>query len=145
MTDAKAFLRQIEVFDTHINNKLEEVAHLKDLATKITSSMKPDAGSGSGNSGHDKIGDAVAKIVDLEREINKDIDAYIERKRKVSEIIKRVKDPDQLQVLYKRYIQYEHWEEIACEMHMTYRNVCYIHGRALQAVTELLKDGADNG
>jgi DNA-directed RNA polymerase specialized sigma24 family protein len=59
-------------------------------------------------------------------------------------VIESVKDPDQMAVLQKRYLLYESWEQIALEMHCTYRNVCYIHGRALQAVTELMK-GKEHG
>jgi DNA-directed RNA polymerase specialized sigma subunit len=137
MTDAKTYLHQVRLYDTHINNKLEEMQRLKDLAKRITTSLKPDMVSSSGN--HDKIGDAVAKIVDLEAEIDKAIDAYVDKKREVSGVIEKVKDADQLNVLYKRYIFFENLEQIAFEMGYSYRNICYIHGRALQAVTELLK------
>lgn len=137
MTDAKTYLHQVKLYDIHINNKLEEMQRLKDLAKRITTSLKPDMVSSSGN--HDKIGDAVAKIVDLEAEIDKAIDAYVDKKREVSGVIEKVKDADQLNVLYKRYIFFENLEQIAFEMGYSYRNICYIHGRALQAVTELLK------
>ena len=142
MTDAKSYLLQAKLYDTHINNKLEELARLKDLSLRVTSSLKPDVVSTSGN--HDKIGDAVAKIVDLETEINQAIDAYVDKKREISRLIEQVQDPDQLTVLHKRYIQYEHWEQIACEMGFTYRNICYIHGRALQAVTKLMKGESES-
>lgn len=142
MVDAKSYLRQVKLFDTHINHKLEEMQRLKDLSLRVTSSLKPDVVSTSGN--QDKIGDAVAKIVDLEREINDAIDVYVDKKREISSLIEKVEDPDQLAVLYKRYIQYEHWEQIACEMGFTYRNICYIHGRALQAVTKLMKGESES-
>ena len=134
---AKEFLQQIKLCDTHINNKLEELAHLKALAVKITTSMKADVVSGSRS--QDKTGDAVAKIIDLEREINQAIDVYVDKKKEVSAVIEQIEDPKQADVLYKRYFLNEGWEQIACEMGYTYRNVCIIHGRALQTVTELLK------
>lgn len=136
MTDAKTYLRQVKLLDIHINNKLEELQRLKDLSFKITSSLKPDVVGGSRNL--DKIGDAVAKIVDMEAEINNAIDSYVDKKREITNIIEKVSDPDQLALLYKRYIHYETFEKIACELHMTYRNACYIHGKALQAVEHLL-------
>lgn len=138
------YLAQVELFDVQINNKLEELSHLKSMVLKVTSAWKQDVTSG-GSGNQDKLGDAVAKIIDLEAEINKAIDDYIDKTREVSAVIQKVRDPDQLAVLHKRYFLYHTWEQIACEMNMTYRNVCYIHGKALLAVEGLLKGGADNG
>ena len=136
MCDAKTFLQQVKLYDTHINTKLEEMARLKALTTKITATLKQDVVSGGGN--QDKLGDAVAKIVDLEREINTIIDTYVDLKRKVEVVVDKVTDPDQAAILYKRYFLYEQWEQIALEMNMTFRNVCYIHGKALQEVTRVM-------
>lgn len=134
---AKDFLKQVRLCDIHINNKLEEKARLQALALKITSSWSSEHVSGSGN--QDKMGDAIAKITDLDREIDMEIDSFINKKRTVKAVIGKVDNPDQLDILYKRYIQYESFEQIANELNMSYRNVCYIHGKALQSVIELMK------
>lgn len=140
--EAQEYLLQVQKLDSSIDSRLEQVAHLKAMTTKITTTLKQDVVSGSGN--QDKIGDAIAKIIDLENEINRDIDAYVDKKREICRVIESVKDPDQMVVLQKRYLLYEPWEQIALEMHCTYRNVCYIHGRALQTVAELMK-GKEHG
>lgn len=137
MTDAKAYLKRIKLYDTHINNKTEEVERLEAMATKITQTLRDDAGGGSRS--QDKIGDAVARIIDLKREINRDIDGFVDMKREIKVIVDKVDDANQLSVIYKRYFLYETFEQIACEMNMTFRNVCYIHGKALEAVEILLK------
>lgn len=142
LNEAKVYLEQVKMCDTHINNKLEELAHLKDMVLKVTATWKQDSTSG-GTGNQDKLGNAVAKIVDLENEINKAVDEYVDKRSQIAATIDRLEDPDHVAVLYKRYFRYETWEEIACEMHCTYRNVCYIHGKALQAVEELLKGGED--
>ncbi len=136
--DAKAFLQQVELFDNYINNKLEELDRLKALTLKITTSLKQDVVSSSGS--QDKLGDAVAKIVDLEAEINEAVDTFIEKKRAVSGIIEKVNNPDQANVLSKRYLLYERWEQIAMEMNFTYRHTTRIHGEALQTVRRLLSE-----
>lgn len=135
---AQEFLRQVRLYDIHINNKLEEKARLKALALKITSSWGGEHVSGSGN--QDKLGDAVAKIVDMEKEIDRAVDAFIEKKNEVNAVLQKIQNPDQLDLLYKVYIQFETLEQVACEMNMTYRNACYIHGRALQTVEGLLSE-----
>ena len=142
MCDAKSYLRKIELLDAHINNRISDKQALECLATKITATISPVSVSGSGN--HDKIGDAVAKIVDLQEEINRKIDKFVNLKREVSELIEQIEDPDQVKVLHMRYFEYKPWEQIAIEMQYSYRNVCYIHGKALQAVQAVMEGGANN-
>ena len=139
MTDAKAYLQQVKLYDTHINNKLEELSRLKALSTQITSTIKDVPAFGGGS--QDKLGDIVAKIVDLENEINEAVDAYIDKQREIGRLLERLEDADQVAVLHKRYFEYMPWEQIALEMHMTYRNVCYIHGRALQEMERMVQHG----
>lgn len=143
MCDAKAYLRRIELLDAHINNRLDDLHTLRTLVTKITATVSPVAVSGSGN--QDKLGDAVAKIVDLQDEINRKIDSYVDLKREVSALLEKIDVPDYVKVLHKRYFEYKPWEQIACEMNFSYRNVCYIHGKALQALEALLEGEKDDG
>lgn len=143
MCDAKAYLRKIELLDAHINNKLNDLFTLRTMVTKITATISPVVASGTGN--QDKLGDAIAKIVDLQNEINQQIDKFVDAKREVSAVLEKLQDPDHVRVLHKRYVEYKPWEQIACEMNFTYRNVCYIHGKALQAVEALLEDGKEQG
>ena len=136
------YLLQVKLCDAHINNKLEELAQLRTLSTKITSTLKPDAVSGGGDG--DKVGDAVSRIVYMQNEINAAIDDYIDKKNDVKRVIEKVTNPDQLNVLLKCYILHESLEQIACEMGYSYRNICYIHGRALQSVAAVM-EGEKNG
>lgn len=135
--EAKEYLQQVKLCDVHINNRLEELAKLKILATKITSTLSCEPGVGYGN--QDKLGDAVSKIVDMERDIDEAVDSFVDKKNEVRKLLEKVKNPDQLDVLCKVYFQYKTLEQAACEMGYSYRNVCYIHGKALQEVERLLK------
>ena len=134
------YLLQVKLCDAHINNKLEELAQLKALATKVTSTLKQDAVSGGGFG--DKVGDVVSRIIDMQNEINAAIDEYVDKKKEVKRIIEKVTNPDQLNVLLKCYILHESLEQIACEMGYSYRNICYIHGRALQSVAAVMEEEA---
>lgn len=139
MNDAKVFLSKIKLLDTKINIKLDELKQLEDMTLKVTPAMEGEVVSGSHN--QDRLGDAVAKIVDLKREINDCVDKFVELKRFFLDIIDQLNDMNQIEVLQKRYFQYKTFEQIACEMGYSYRNVCIIHGRALQAVERLLQKG----
>ena len=140
--DVKAYLGQIKLYDTRINMKLDELTALKESLLRITPTLKDDVVSSSGS--QDKLGDAVAKMLDLREEINADIDRFVDAKKAIGVVIDKMNDADQLQVIHRRYVLYESFEQIACEMCMTYRNVCYIHGKALQTVSEILKGDAND-
>lgn len=137
MNNAKEFLMQIKLCEIHITNKLEDLDKLKSMIFKITTTLKQDVVSSSGS--QDKLGDAIAKIVDLEEEINQAIDEFIDKKREISSIIDKVTNAEQLQVLHKRYLEHKQWENIAVEMNIALRTVYNIHGSALQAVERIMK------
>lgn len=136
IVDAKAYLKQVELCDTRINNKLDELSVLKSIALKVTPSLSHAPAHSSG--GQDKVGDVIAKIIDLEADINRTVDELVDKKREISAVVDQIQNADQLSVIYKHYFQFETLEQIACDMHMSYRNVCYIHGRALQRVAQIL-------
>ena len=142
MIDAKRYLQQVKQCDMRIQIKMEDLEQLKAFTTKVTSTLSDVAVSGTKN--NDKMGDAIVRIIELQNEINCDIDKLVDLKKEVCAVIDKVSNEDQHTVLYKRYVQFKTFEKIACEMYMTYRNVCYIHGRALQAVERILKAEVDN-
>lgn len=136
MSEAKEYLRKIRWYDVLIDSKLEELTMLECMATKITPTMNDIGGSGGG--AKDRIGDAAAKIVDLREAINNDIDNSVKLKREASDLLTRVKNPDYYKILHKRYFGYKTFEQIAIETGYSYRNVLYIHGRALQAFQRVM-------
>lgn len=142
MTDAKRYLQQIRLYDSHINAKLEELSHLKAMVTKITPTLKQDVVSGSGN--QDKLSAAVAKIVDLEAEIDREVDRYVDARNAVTGTIDKVTDARLHKVLSKRYVEFKTWEQIACDMGKSYQWVCKLHGTALQVVEKILKNSEEN-
>lgn len=142
MTDAKRYLQQIRLYDSCINAKLEERSRLKAMVTKITPTMKQDAVSGGGN--QDKMAETVAKLIDLEAEIDRAVDRYVDARNAVTGTIDKVTDARLHKVLSKRYVEFKTWEQIACEMGKSYQWVCKLHGIALQAVEKILKNSEEN-
>lgn len=137
MTDAKAYLKRIRLYDSHINNKMEELERLKAMVTKITQTLREDAGGGSRS--QDKIGDAVSRIVDLQAELNAEIDRYIDSKAEICKALNKIQKQRYFDVLYKRYVLFKTWQQIADEMGYTdLRSVYRLHGRALLAFNRIL-------
>jgi DNA-directed RNA polymerase specialized sigma subunit len=136
--DAKTYLQKIRLYDVQIYNKLEELARLRAMSTKVTSTLSGDVVSGSRS--QDKLGNTVAKIMALEADVDRRVDALCDLKQTAMEIIDRLQNPNHIEVLHKRYFQYKSLEQISVDMGYSYRNVCYIHGKALQAMTALMNE-----
>lgn len=143
MTDVKAYLKRVKLYDTHINNKMEELDRLNAMVRKITQTLRDDAGGGSRS--QDKIGDAVARIVDLQKEINKEIDRFVDCRNEVCESLNVIQNQRYFDVLYKRYVLFKTWPQIAEDMDFKdERGVYKLHGRALQAFNKILfKNGKE--
>lgn len=135
--NAKECLNSIREYDVMIDSKLAEVDALYTMITRITPVLKTDVVV-SGGADQDKIGNALAKIIDLKDEINRDIDHFVDKKREVIALLMQINNPLYYQVLHKRYFLYQTFEQIALEMDYSYRGICYLHGRALQAFERLM-------
>ena len=80
------------------------------------------------------MGDTVAKIVEMQNEINRLIDLYADQKSYFSSIIDELQKPEQISVLYGHYYHGKSFQKLADELGYSRRNICYIHGDALQEV-----------
>ena len=139
MSEAKEYLEKIKWYDVLIDSKLEELTALNRIAKRITPVMNTTGGGVSGN--QDKLGDTIAKIIDLQTEINRDVDNFVDRKREASRLLKKLENPLHYQILHKRYVLYKTFEQIAADTNYSYRNVTHAHGRALQAFDKVLEEG----
>ena len=127
---AKEYLSQAYRLDQRIDSKIEQVASLNDLATKCTSTMTGMPRNPSGSTS--TMADTVCKIIDLQAEINRDIDALVELKREIIGAIKAVENPEYQTLLEKRYLNFEQWEDIAAEMCTGVKNIYRLHDKALK-------------
>ena len=80
----------------------------------------------------------MAKIIDLENEINKEIDQFIELKQEIMDTICKVEDVNCQLVLEKRYINGKSWG-ISRELGYSTSGVCRIHGQGLKEINRILK------
>ena len=129
---AKEYLGQAYRLDQRINSKLEQVLSLRGLTTKATATMSDMPGGGSRNVY--KMQDIIAKIVDLEDDINRDIDALVDLKREMVSVIKAVENPEYQTLLELRYLCFKTWEQIAVDMQYSTRNIYKLHDSAIAAV-----------
>lgn len=130
----KDFLNRIKTIDLLIDTKLEEITVLRNRLMNVTVSCDGERVQTSKKG--DKFADTIAKIVDLENEINADIDKLVEHKSLAKVLIDKL-DEDVLKViLYKRYFSGKTFNQIADEIGYTERWTCELHERALKKLNE---------
>ena len=78
--------------------------------------------------------DIIARIVDMQAEVNADIDRLVQLKQDIMQVIRSVKNPELQTLLELRYLCFKDWTEIARAMHCTESNVFKVYSKALQAV-----------
>ena len=148
---AKEYLNQIRLLDLKIRQKIEERDHLKAMAAGNSSpvlSKDKVQTSGSG----DKMARTVDRYVDLEMQIDKLIDQYVDMRDHIIDQIHAVGEAKYVELLYLKYvgqkgkderIHYLRLEEIACIMRKsnglpyTYEHIRSMHGEALKRFAEI--------
>lgn len=139
--NAKTYLGQIRKFDILISNKMDIVEDLRAQATSITAKM--DKVNVKTTARADRLEDTIVKIMDLESRILKDIEKITELKGEIVKVIDAVDNGDMINLLYKRYVHYEEWQQIADEMNYSIQHVLRLHGKALPKVQNIINQAND--
>lgn len=100
------------------------------IALKGISYDKPIV-TGGGRPGD--LSAAIAKLEYYAERVNRQWDAVIARREEAKALIAKVSDARYSEVLTRRYILCESWEQIACAMGYNYRWTTRLHGAALGA------------
>lgn len=130
----KDYLNQISRLNRMINNKLTEITQLRELSCSISAIRNEEKVKSS--SDPDKIGSTYAKIDEMERNLDKTIDEYADKKNLIIGQIDGIEDEDYYNILFSRYIEKKTFEVIATEMKYSWRQIIRLHGKALKAFEE---------
>ena len=125
----KTYLRKARELDTLVHTKLSEIDRLRELAECLSS---PKLGERVTSSNGNTSMQTVAKIVDLQAEVDKEIAVLVDLIAEIHTKIEQLENPTERAVLTERYINVKSWEEIAEIISYSERNTKYIHGRALK-------------
>lgn len=135
----KEYLGQISRLNRMINNKLTEIAQLKDMAASISA---PQSGERVQTTPKfDKIGTRYAKIDEMERKIDGMVDELVDKKEKIIQQIDSMEDENTYNILFARYIEKKTFEVIATEMKYSWRQVVRLHGTALKQFEKKYGEG----
>ena len=135
---AKAFLSQLQKIDRMIENTLAEVERWKQVASGL-GGIGADADKVKSSGKPDKMAEAVAKYVDLEKEINEHIDQLVDIRKDVVTVIEML-DIGEYDLLHKVYVQYLTLDEASYKMGKSYTWATTTHKRALANVQKILDE-----
>lgn len=128
--EKKAYLQRYRAADDEINDLLREKERIMSRLTRMTSCL---SGMPHGGGESDKMTDGVAKVIELDAEIDSKVDALCDFRATLQKQIGEIKREDYRRVLNLRYIQGLKWDSIADIMHydVDAKKVFTLHGRAL--------------
>lgn len=127
----KEYLQQIRKIDVEIQHSIAELDSLKALSTTISAMdySKPRVQGG----GYDDASfvRTMWKICDLEQEINRQIDTYVDLRHRIICEIQSIRNVVYSELLYKRYVEYKDYDVIANELGCTKHWVKHLHSKAI--------------
>ena len=139
---AKEYLSQIRKTDRLIDRLVDTAATMRSNLTAIKCELQPDRTQAAGPK--NALEETMAKIIDLEADINRRIDKLVDDKAEALCRIGNVPDRDQQNILIARYVEGRKWEKIAIKLHFSIAQTYRIHGAALLAFAkrnpDILKD-----
>ena len=130
--ETKAWLRSYRYLLKESERIEEELEYWRSKSERMTREMcVQPSGSGSG----DKVSDSVEKILEMEEKLSQKQADLIKRKIQIETAIDSLSNDTYQLILKLKYINGNTWETIAVKLNYNYRWTLYLHGRALQALS----------
>ena len=122
---AKEYLEQLIVLDKEIDRKQQRLVTLREIVVNTTPTYEEESVQHSRK--RNPLEDIMAKIVDLDREIDDDIDRLVDLKAEVWEQLDKLSDEKQKRILWQHYAERMSWTKIAENQGLTRRHIIRIH------------------
>lgn len=134
---AKEYLNRVRRQNYILKQTEKELNEIRaDILTLRASSLSEHV-SGSKNS------DTADKYIRLEsymEKVNAEWDKLIDMRNAAKDLIGAMPDPMHRAVLYARYINGQRWEDIAMDMHYSWKGIFKLHGQAMQVFDQMHGD-----
>lgn len=130
-TDPREILRRTLHIDDEIKALQEEQRQLEESLSTLQSFdyQKPIVKSSGGRGSVENV---AIQVADGKERIARKIGALIAAKDAARELIERLPEGAERNVLVQRYILLRSWEQTAVELGYSYRHVIRLHGEALR-------------
>lgn len=131
------YLENVRKYEYAVTKLLDRKTELRTLAEKVTAGEADGMPHAQGIS--DKVGNLSAKLVDLEADIDRAIDKYVDHKTTVCAQLAQLPTV-QYQVLYGYYIEYKTLSQIADEIFYTTTHTGRLKDKALETFKDMFGD-----
>ena len=129
--EKKAYLGRYRDNEREIRRAEEEILRWESLSRKTTTTM---GAAGGGSNGEDKLQAAVEKIVRWQNRLTLQLAERVRLREEIEAAIGTVEDERLRLLLRYRYIDGLTFERIAVELNYSWRQICNLHGKALNEV-----------
>ncbi|GKH46030.1 sigma factor-like helix-turn-helix DNA-binding protein [Anaerotruncus massiliensis (ex Togo et al. 2019)] len=129
--EKKAYLGRYRDNEREIRRTEEEILRWESLSRKTTTTM---GAAGGGSNGEDKLQAAVEKIVRWQNRLTLQLAERVRLREEIEAAIGTVEDERLRLLLRYRYIDGLTFERIAVELNYSWRQICNLHGKALNEV-----------
>lgn len=127
---AKEYLKQIELLDIKIRQKEEQLECLRDTAGGAAA-IRYDKDNIQVSAAGDILEKNVIRLVELEDKIFVEKVRLAAIKDTIIDQIQALEDKRYIDILYRRYVKYDKFEQIALDMSYDYVYLRALHGEAL--------------
>lgn len=134
---AKEYLEQLIIRDRAIIKKRQRLETLHSVAMNTTVNYGNEAVQHS--KAKNPLENIMAKIVDLDREIEDDVNSLVDLKAEVWERLDNLRNEPQKRVLWLHYAERLSWSKVANALNFSERYVYILHRRALSELDKILK------
>lgn len=125
------YLKQYRTNELETTRLQEELVRWDSKACKVTTGFNSTP---AGGAGADKIQLCVEKIVEIQNQLTAQVIAGADLRSNIGSAIDSVPDIRLRQLLRYRYIDGMTWERVAVTMNYSWKQVCRMHGNALNVL-----------
>lgn len=136
---AKEYLRSLKRLDVKIKNLQWELEELENKAIGISSVDYSGDNVQSSSRGDPAFVKMMPKIKVVKDELEKTIEDFVEKRHEMILMINNLSNTNHMQVLFKRYVEFKKFDDIATEMSYEVQSVKNLHWRAIQEFERLLE------
>ena len=126
-------LNKMILIDIEINLKTREIEKWRSMRERITSQLQENKVGGGGGETQDKLGELTACILDLESELVGDVQRATQYRKDFEKILSKIENPQEYNMMYRRYILFQPWGTIAKEMHYSRDGLMKMHSRVIES------------
>ena len=138
---AKEYLNTIKERRDRIRILMEEIEQLRADAESVSINLD-GMPRNNGQSSFEKL---AIQLAEAETQLTDEMSGLWSETMKAHRLIGQVSNSQRQQILTKRYLKNQRWEEIAYEMHFSWQHCFRVHGLALAELDKILEREDKNG